>query len=66
MAIPLGGRSNLHQPFDTMEKHILDKRRTVSVRITPYLAEYVRGKYPHDPANGGVRFPRTDDLYHCL
>ena len=49
-----------------MEKHILDKRRTVSVRITPYLAEYVRGKYPHDPANGGVRFPRTDDLYHCL
>lgn len=46
------------------EKRALKKISTI--RIEPYLAEYVIGKYGTEPKSGAVNIPYTTDLYHCV
>ena len=38
---------------------------TTSITITPYLAEYLRGKY-NNGANEPFRIPDNTDLYHVV
>lgn len=38
---------------------------TTSINITPYLAEYLRGKY-NNGANEPLRIPDNTDLYHLV
>lgn len=46
------------------EKRALKKIATI--RIEPYLAEYVIGKYGMEQKNGAVNIPYNTDLYHCI
>lgn len=46
------------------EKRALKKIATI--RIEPYLAEYVIGKYGIEQKNGAVNIPYNTDLYHCI
>lgn len=46
------------------EKRALKKIATI--RIEPYLAEYVCGKYGIEKKNGTVNIPYNTDLYHCI
>ncbi len=41
-------------------------RKVVTIRIEPYLAEYVSAKYEIDHRNGGLHIPHNTDLYHCV
>ena len=41
-------------------------KRTASVRIEPYLAEYIQKKLEIEPETGGVKIPYTTDLYHVV
>ena len=38
---------------------------TTKIAITPYLAEYIIGKYNHCN-KGEVRIPDSSDLYHII
>ena len=38
---------------------------TTSIMITPYLAEYLRGKY-NNGADEPIRIPDNTDLYHVF
>ena len=38
---------------------------TTKITITPYLAEYIIGKYNHCN-KGEVKIPDTTDLYHVI
>lgn len=38
---------------------------TTKITITPYLAEYIKGKYNHCN-KGEVRIPDSSDLYHII
>ena len=38
---------------------------TTSIMITPYLAEYLRGKY-NNGADEPIRIPDNTDLYHVI
>lgn len=38
---------------------------TTSISITPYLAEYLRGKY-NNGADEPFRIPDNTDLYHVI
>lgn len=42
------------------------RKRVVSIRIEPYLAEYIAEKYEIDTATGGLRIPCSSDLYFCV
>lgn len=46
------------------EKRALKKIATI--KIEPYLAEYIIGKYGMDTKSGAVKIPHTSDLYHCV
>ncbi|WP_019035401.1 hypothetical protein [Prevotella amnii] len=46
------------------EKRALKKITTI--RIEPYLAEYVIGKYGLDQKSKAVKIPYNTDLYHCV
>lgn len=41
-------------------------KQVTTIRIEPYLAEYISAKYGIDEATGGVRIPYTTDLYFCI
>lgn len=49
-----------------MEKEKRARKQMVTIRIEPYLAEYISAKYGTDGMSGGVRIPCTSDLYFCL
>ena len=49
-----------------MEKEKRARKQMVTIRIEPYLAEYISAKYGTDGVSGGVRIPCTSDLYFCL
>ncbi|WP_028897811.1 hypothetical protein [Prevotella sp. HUN102] len=49
-----------------MEKEKWRKKRVATIRIEPYLAEYIMAKYETDIATGGVKIPPTTDLYFCV
>lgn len=46
------------------EKRALKKIATI--RIEPYLAEYISGKYGTEQKKGAVNIPYNTDLYHCI
>ena len=46
------------------EKRALKKIATI--RIEPYLTEYIIGKYGMEQKNGTVNIPYKTDLYHCI
>lgn len=41
-------------------------RRTASIQVQPYLAEYARRKFSRDPQTGGIVIPDSFNLYHCV
>lgn len=49
-----------------MERKKRLSKRTASVRIEPYLAEYIQKKLEIEPETGGVKIPYTTDLYHVV
>lgn len=49
-----------------MEKEKRISKRSASIRIEPYLAEYIQKKLEIDPKTGGVKIPHTTDLYHVV
>ncbi len=49
-----------------MEKEKRNMKRIVTIRIEPYLSEYINGKYGIDYKYDGVRIPHTSDLYFCI
>ena len=49
-----------------MNKEKRASKKIATIRIEPYLAEYVIGKYGMDPKNEAVNIPYTTDLYHCI
>uniref|UniRef100_A0AB33JJ04 Uncharacterized protein n=1 Tax=Prevotella sp. GTC17262 TaxID=3236797 RepID=A0AB33JJ04_9BACT len=49
-----------------MEKEKWTRKRVVTIRIEPYLAEYISAKYEADPVTGGIRIPCNTDLYFCV
>ena len=49
-----------------MEKEKWIRKRVASIRIEPYLAEYISAKYEIDTATGGIRIPYSSDLYFCV
>lgn len=46
------------------EKRLL--KQVTTIRIEPYLAEYINTKYGTDSKNGAVKIPYTTDLYYCI
>ena len=46
------------------EKRLL--KQVATIRIEPYLAEYIIGKYGIDLRSSAVKIPYTTDLYHCV
>ncbi|EFM01820.1 hypothetical protein [Hoylesella marshii] len=49
-----------------MHKEKRALKKNTAIRIEPYLAEYVAGKYGVEQKNGAVKIPYTSDLYHCI
>lgn len=49
-----------------MEKEKYARKKTVAIRVEPYLAEYARKKFSISPKGGGIKIPYTYDLYHCI
>ncbi len=49
-----------------MEKEKRTRKRVVSIRIEPYLAEYISAKYETDVMTGGIKIPCNTDLYFCV
>ncbi len=49
-----------------MERKKRYSKKVTTIRVEPYLAEYVSAKYGVDPMTGGVRVPCQTDLYHCI
>lgn len=49
-----------------MEKEKYARKKTVAIRVEPYLAEYARKKFSISSKGGGVKIPYTYDLYHCI
>lgn len=49
-----------------MEKNKRYSKKVATIRIEPYLAEYVSAKYGVDSKTGGVKIPPLTDLYHCV
>ncbi len=49
-----------------MEKEKYNQKKTVSILVEPYLAEYARKKFAISPNGGGIKIPYTYDLYHCI
>ena len=49
-----------------MEKKKRLSKRIASVRIEPYLAEYIQKKLEIEPETGGIKIPYTTDLYHVV
>lgn len=49
-----------------MHKEKWLQKRVVSIRIEPYLAEYISEKYGRDTTTGGVKIPCSTDLYFCV
>lgn len=49
-----------------MEKKKWVSKRTASIKIEPYLAEYIQKKLEIEPKTGGVKIPYTTDLYHVV
>lgn len=41
-------------------------KKNATIKIEPYLAEYIIGKYGVDKKSGTVKIPHTSDLYHCI
>ena len=41
-------------------------KRTVDIKIEPYLAEYISKKMEIEPKTGGIKIPYTTDLYHVV
>ena len=49
-----------------MEKEKRFSKKVATIRIEPYLAEYISAKYGVDPNTGGIKIPCSTDLYHCV
>lgn len=49
-----------------MEKEKWASKKIATIKIEPYLAEYVIGKYGTEHKHGTVKIPHTTDLYHCI
>ncbi|WP_454897744.1 hypothetical protein [Alloprevotella tannerae] len=49
-----------------MDKEKWLRKRVVSIRIEPYLAEYISEKYEIDTVTGGLKIPCSSDLYFCV
>lgn len=49
-----------------MEQKKRYSKKVATIRIEPYLAEYVSAKYGVDSKTGGVKIPPMTDLYHCV
>ena len=49
-----------------MERKKRLTKRIASVRIEPYLAEYIQKKLEIEPETGGVKIPYTTDLYYVV
>lgn len=49
-----------------MDKKKRALKKIATIRIEPYLAEYVIGKYGVEEKNGAIKIPYTSDLYHCV
>ncbi len=49
-----------------MHKEKRDLKKITTIRIEPYLAEYIIGKYGSEPINKTVKIPYTSDLFHCI
>lgn len=49
-----------------MEKEKRKIKRVATIKIEPYLAEYISAKYDKDPISGGVKIPASTDLYFCI
>lgn len=49
-----------------MENKKWVSKRTASINIEPYLAEYISKKYEIEPKTGGVKIPYTTDLYFVV
>ncbi|PTL32396.1 hypothetical protein C7120_13090 [Prevotella sp. oral taxon 376] len=49
-----------------MDKKKRALKKIATIRIEPYLAEYVIGKYGVEEKNGAIKIPYNSDLYHCV
>lgn len=49
-----------------MEQKKRYSKKVATIKIEPYLAEYVSAKYGTDPMTGGVKIPPITDLYFCV
>lgn len=49
-----------------MEKKKRTQKIVASIKIEPYLAEYISKKYEKHPITGGVKIPYNTDLYFCV
>lgn len=49
-----------------MEKKKRYLKKVTSIKIEPYLAEYVLAKFPVDHKTGGVKIPSSSDLYFAI
>lgn len=49
-----------------MQKEKRLAKQVTTIRIEPYLAEYISVKYGIDAATGAVRIPYKSDLYFCI
>ncbi len=49
-----------------MEKKKWASKRVASIRIEPYLAEYIQKRFKIDEKTGGIKIPYTTDLYHVV
>ena len=49
-----------------MEKEKRTSKRVASIKIEPYLAEYISKKFKIDEKTGGIKIPYTTDLYHVV
>lgn len=49
-----------------MNKEKRALKKVTTIRIEPYLAEYIIGKYGTEQKNGAIKIPYTSDLYHCV
>ncbi len=49
-----------------MENKKWVSKRTVDIKIEPYLAEYISKKMEIEPKTGGIKIPYTNDLFHLV